>query len=885
MLFRSGDLVTITGTGFTPSGTSVTFDGVEATDVVVNSATSLTLRTPAHPAGLASVVVNSDLGTSGAAHYTYVPPTATGVSPNAGPTRGGTSVSITGAGLAAITAVSVGDTPASFEINPDGSLTVLTPPSAAGLVSITIDTTVNTIVIPDAFTYVPATLSSVSPNAGPTAGNTSVEITGTGLLGTTEVLFDGTPAASFVVNSDTSITAVSPVGDVGTADVTVENPGESRVLANAYLYVAPSITSVGPNSGPASGGSSVTITGQGFTDSTEVTFGGIPATSFVVNSDTSITAVTPASAAGSVDVTVTTPTTPATAPAAFAFVAPTLTGVTPGAGPLEGGTTVTLSGSGFTGATTIFFGDASTENFTVDSDGTITAVTPAYDLSGPADVRVEIPGEDATLVDGFEYVNAAITSVTPSAGPSAGGTEVALEGDGLGDATEVFFEDTPASSFTAQPDGTLTVVTPPGVTGTVDVRVTTPAQEAVLEDGFEYLAPLLAPVVNSITPSSGPASGGSNVTILGGNFTPDSVITFDGAPVTAFTFVASTMLMASVPAGTPGLADVIVTSPSGASNTLLYEYLPSEISNVTPNTGPLEGGTTVLIEGVGFDADSTVTFGGTPAQSVVVQNSSLIEAVTPAGNAGAADVVVTTAGGNLTLADGFTYVQTAANLPVVDGLTPNAGPSAGGQNVTINGSGFTPGTVVNFAGVPVEPTSMTPTTITFVTPAGNPGVASVTVTSESGTSNAAPYVYENPTIGSVTPNTGSTSGGTEVRIVGSDFTPGTEVTFGGVPAVNVVVLDSTTLLATTPAGRAGSVGLSVRLPSGTTATLANAFTYATPGASTSISAANQAAGGGSNRTLATTGSEGVALASLSAFGLLSLGAAMSIIGRSRKNLS
>jgi IPT/TIG domain-containing protein len=68
---------------------------------------------------------------------------------------------------------------------------------------------------------------------------------------------------------------------------------------------APSVSSVDPNAGPVDGGTPVTITGAGFTGATEVDFGGIAA-GFVVESDTSITALSPAASAGTVDVTVTT---------------------------------------------------------------------------------------------------------------------------------------------------------------------------------------------------------------------------------------------------------------------------------------------------------------------------------------------------------------------------------------------------------------------------------------------------------------------------------------------------------------------------------------------------------------------------------------------------
>src|SRR5947209_1898779 len=76
----------------------------------------------------------------------------------------------------------------------------------------------------------------------------------------------------------------------------------------AYPYVpcTPVVTNVNPSSGPITGGTAVTITGMNLANATAVKFGGVNATSFIVNSDTSISAVSPAHSPGTVDVTVTT---------------------------------------------------------------------------------------------------------------------------------------------------------------------------------------------------------------------------------------------------------------------------------------------------------------------------------------------------------------------------------------------------------------------------------------------------------------------------------------------------------------------------------------------------------------------------------------------------
>jgi hypothetical protein len=151
------------------------------------------------------------------------------------------------------------------------------------------------------------TVTSVSPSSGPTAGGTSVTITGTNFTGATSVTFGGTAAASFTVDSSTQITATTPAGSAGTASVLVTTPGGTNVANTLFTYVAaPTVTSVSPSSGPTAGGTSVTITGTNLTGATSVTFGGTAAASFTVDSSTQITATTPAGSAGMASVLVTT---------------------------------------------------------------------------------------------------------------------------------------------------------------------------------------------------------------------------------------------------------------------------------------------------------------------------------------------------------------------------------------------------------------------------------------------------------------------------------------------------------------------------------------------------------------------------------------------------
>lgn len=155
----------------------------------------------------------------------------------------------------------------------------------------------------------PPRVTSVSVTSGPVAGGTTVTVTGTGLTGASAVSFGGTPAASFTVNADTSITAVSPAATAGTVDLTVTTAGGTSApnSSDQFTFIAaPAVSGLSPDSGAVSGGTLVTITGTNFIEVTAVNFGETPA-GFTVNDDSSITAVSPAAeAADTVHVTVVT---------------------------------------------------------------------------------------------------------------------------------------------------------------------------------------------------------------------------------------------------------------------------------------------------------------------------------------------------------------------------------------------------------------------------------------------------------------------------------------------------------------------------------------------------------------------------------------------------
>jgi hypothetical protein len=149
-------------------------------------------------------------------------------------------------------------------------------------------------------------VSGVNPQGGLGSGNTLVNITGSGFTGVTAVTFGvaAAPATSIKFISDTQITAVSPAG-AGTVDITVTTPAGTSGAnpADRFTYLA--VTGLNPASGPT--GSTVQVSGSGFTGATAVQFGTTPGTGVVVAPDgTSLTVTVPAGS-GQVHVTVTTP--------------------------------------------------------------------------------------------------------------------------------------------------------------------------------------------------------------------------------------------------------------------------------------------------------------------------------------------------------------------------------------------------------------------------------------------------------------------------------------------------------------------------------------------------------------------------------------------------
>jgi hypothetical protein len=242
---------------------------------------------------------------------------------------------------------------------------------------------------------------------------------------------------------------------------------------------SPSISAYSPTSGPV--GTSVTITGTGFTGATSVTFSGTAA-SFTFNSDTQLTATVP-SPASTGPIAVTTPGgTASTAPSVFTVTAPPapmISSFSPTSGPV--GTSVTITGTGFTGATAVAFGGVNTSSYSVNSDTQITASVPSGATTGP--ITVTAPGGQASSAPAPFTVTAqtpTISSFSPNKGRV--GQSVTINGTNFTGATNVAFNGT-AAAFTVISSTQISATVPAGAT-TGQISVTTPGGTATSSSSF-----------------------------------------------------------------------------------------------------------------------------------------------------------------------------------------------------------------------------------------------------------------------------------------------------------------------------------------------------------------------------------------------------------------
>jgi hypothetical protein len=270
-----------------------------------------------------------------------------------------------------------------------------------------------------------------------------------------------------------------------------------------------------------------------------------------------------------------------------------------------------------------------------------------------------------------------ISRLTPVSGSTLGGTTITISSTDLAGTTQVKVGGVSATGIVATATS-VKAVTAASTAGLKDVAVTTAGGTATRAAAFTSVVPL--PALASVSPATGPASGGTAFTINGSNLNGATSVKVGGVAATALV-ISATSISGKTPIGATGARDVSVTTAGGtATKAGAFVYVASPtIASVSPSSGPLVGGTAITIAGANL-AGAKVTIDGVAA-TIVSATAGSISAKTPAGTVGAKSVVVTTVGGVATKLNGFTYTSSfTGGMPVAGGDSGAPARGAGSEH-------------------------------------------------------------------------------------------------------------------------------------------------------------------------------------------------------------
>lgn len=353
----------------------------------------------------------------------------------------------------------------------------------------------------------------------------TISITGRSFRAVSSVSFGAITTTDFSVVSGTNLTVVVPANAPQAGPLAVESPG-GRFVTSSNFVLLPRIVSFSPTNGAT--GTNVTITGNGFTGVTAVTFGGVGTAPISVTSTQIVVAVP--SGAGSGLLTVTNSFGGDASTNTF-YVAPRIVSINPNV--LSVGETLTITGTNFLDATAVLFGTNSVESqFTVLNNRQITATVPVGAKTGR--VKVVTPGGEATSDSTLIVVSPepVITSFSPGSGTV--GTVVTINGNNLSPAISVKFGQVASTTVTTTGSG-LTATVPAGAT---TGRISVQTQLGTAVSATDFVIGNNAALGVQLSSSGSPVVIGSEVRL--------SLVARNTGPLAAANVTGSISLPASV---------------------------------------------------------------------------------------------------------------------------------------------------------------------------------------------------------------------------------------------------------------------------------------------------------------------------------------------------
>ncbi|MEI9979936.1 MAG: IPT/TIG domain-containing protein [Edaphobacter sp.] len=605
----------------------------------------------------------------------------------------------------------------------------------------------------------------------------------------------------------------------------------------------PTVTGIGPATGPTTGGTSVTIIGTNFTGVTSVNFGAVAATSFVLNSAGTITATAPAGAVGAVNVTVVTSAGTSATNNADLFTytvppTPSITSITPNSG--MPGSQVAILGTNFgtsQGTSTVTFNNVSA--------GAASQWTPTYIVvnvpvgASTGNVVVTVGGVPSAGLP-FTVVSSAptITSLSQTSA-TAGGAGFTLTINGtnfVSGATAIWSGAALTTTFVNSTQ--LQAAIPASLIATGGTASITVNDSGGTSSGVPFTINPGVPTITSLSPTSATAGGAAfGLTVTGTNFVSGAAVNWNGQALTT-TFLNATQLTAAVPASqitTAGTATITVTDSGGASSGAPFTINPGvpTITSFSPTSATAGGGDFPLtVNGTNFVSGAAVKWNGTAALSTALVSSTQLIATVPASliaTAGTETITVTDSGGT---SAGTAFTVSPPGTPTISGLSQTSATAGGGDfTLIVTGTNFVTGTTVKWNSTALSTTVESPTELQAAVSASliaTAGTETITVTNSTGTSVGTAFTVNvpAPAITALSPAIGTPAGGTSVTITGTSFTGANAVNFGSTAAASFIVNSDTSITAVSPAGT-GTVDIAVVTPAGTSATVtADQYTFA-----------------------------------------------------------
>ncbi len=412
------------------------------------------------------------------------------------------------------------------------------------------------------------TLNSIYPASGPLEGGTAIDIIGSGFSPESRVFIGDKPAENIVFRAASRLSASTPAGEFGPVTVTVINGSEKVSLPNGFSYFHQvKINKIDPLIAISTGGSRLTISGQGFIAGTVVRVGAALAAIAAFPSDEEMVIAIPPMPAGNYAITISNLNGSSTYSKKVQVVDPLkVQAVNPPYGPLTGGTEITISGSALFEGTSLWLGEQPLSITAATADGgSIKSITPPAAGEGMASLRAANIWGESVLENAFVYLDdansdARVVALLPPSGPAAGGERVTLIGYNLPAEGEVKFGPNKAACRYID-SHEIVCNTPGGRDGQVDITIgnsiTLPAAYTYVDIG-----------ISALNPKDGSIAGGELVTISGHGYKEGTRVYFDGNSAELIEILSPNELVVRIPPAAAAGQVAVTLSRSGVTATL-----------------------------------------------------------------------------------------------------------------------------------------------------------------------------------------------------------------------------------------------------------------------------------------------------------------------------